>query len=213
MDSCIIVSTPQMMLDMELLTDVTIKINNEFKEKTILSCMMAVASIENALARLDENKIPQYSFPESATRAIVTMLEYRSWVARPRTDVKMFEVAKDDVRKVFDKAKSQARNYLHETEAMEVLKSYGFQIPKSQLAQSEDECVKLSEEIGYPVVLKVSSPEIVHKTDVGGVELDLKNTNEVRDAFRRIMDNAKKFKKDAKILGVNIQEFVTNVRN
>ena len=138
------------------------------------------------------------------------MLEYRSWVARPRTDVKMFEVAKDGVRKVFDKVRSQARNYLHETEAMEVLKSYGFQIPKSQLAQSEDECVKLSEEIGYPVVLKVSSPEIVHKTDVGGVELNLKNTNEVRDAFRRIMDNAKKFKKDAKILGVNIQEFVTN---
>jgi 4-hydroxybutyryl-CoA synthetase (ADP-forming) len=171
---------------------------------------MAVAGIENALARLDENKIPQYSFPESATRAIVTMLEYRSWVARPRTDVKTFEVAKGGVRKVFDKAKSQARNYLHETEAMEVLKSYGFQIPKSQLAQSEDECVKLSEEIGYPVVLKVSSPEIVHKTDVGGVELNLKNINEVRDAFRRIMDNAKKFKKDAKILGVNIQEFVTN---
>jgi acetyl coenzyme A synthetase (ADP forming)-like protein len=209
-DSCIIVSTPQMMLDMELLTDVTIKINNEFKEKTILSCMMVVAGIENALARLDENKIPQYSFPESATRAIVEMLEYRSWVARPRTDVKMFKVAKDDVRKVFDKAKSQARNYLHETEAVEVLKSYGFQIPKSQLAQSEDECVKLSEEIGYPVVLKVSSPEIVHKTDVGGVELNLKNANEVRDAFRRIMDNAKKFRNDAKILGVNIQEFVTN---
>lgn len=209
-DSCIIVSTPQMMLDMELLTDVTIKINNEFKEKTILSCMMAVADIGNALARLDENKIPQYSFPESATRAIVTMLEYRSWVARPRTDVKMFDVAKGGVRNVFDKVRSQARNYLHETEAMEVLQSYGFQIPKSQLAQSEDECARLSEEIGYPVVLKVSSPEIVHKTDVGGVELNLKNTMEVREAFRRIMDYTKKFKKDAKILGVNIQELVTN---
>ena len=209
-DSCIIVSTPQMMLDMELLTDVTIKINNEFKEKTILSCMMAVADIGNALTRLDENKIPQYSFPESATRAIVTMLEYRSWVARPRTDVKMFDVAKGGVRNVFDKVRSQARNYLHETEAMEVLQSYGFQNPKSQLAQSEDECARLSEEIGYPVVLKVSSPEIVHKTDVGGVELNLKNTMEVREAFRRIMDNTKKFKKDAKILGVNIQELVTN---
>jgi acyl-CoA synthetase (NDP forming) len=157
-DSCIIVSTPQMMLDMELLTDVTIKINNEFKEKTILSCMMAVAGIENALTRLDENKIPQYSFPETATRAIVTMQEYRSWVARPRTDVKTFKVAKDGVRKVFDKARSQARNYIHESEATEVLKSYGFQTPKSQLAKTEDECAKLSEEIGYPVVLKVSSP-------------------------------------------------------
>jgi acetyl coenzyme A synthetase (ADP forming)-like protein len=209
-DSCIIASTPQMMLNMELLADVTIKINNEFKEKTILSCMMAVAGIENALARLDRNKIPQYSFPESATRAIATMQEYSSWVVRPRTYVKTFEVAKDGVRKVFDKVRSQARNYLHETEAMEVLKSYGFQIPKSQLAKTEDECAKLSEEIGYPVVLKVSSPDIVHKTDVGGVELNLKNTSEVRDAFRRIIENAKRFKDDAKILGVNVQEFITN---
>ena len=199
-DSCIIVSTPQMMLNMELLADVTIKINNEFKEKTILSCMMAVAGIENALARLDENKIPQYSFPESATRAIATMQEYSFWVVRPRTDVKTFEVTKDGVRKVFDKARAQSRNYLHETEAMEVLKSYGFQIPKSQLAKTEDECAKLCEEIGYPVVLKVSSPDIVHKTDVGGVELNLKNTSEVRDAYRRIIENAKRFKDDAKIL-------------
>ncbi|MGB8034771.1 MAG: acetate--CoA ligase family protein, partial [Nitrososphaeraceae archaeon] len=207
-NSCIIVSTPQMMLNMESLADVTIKINNEFKEKTILSCMMAVAGIENALARLDENKIPQYSFPESATRAIVTMQEYRSWVARPRTDVKAFEVTRDDVRRVFDKVRSQGRNYVHETEAMKVLESYGFHIPKSQLTTTEDECVKLSEEIGYPVVLKVSSPNIVHKTDVGGVELNLKNTLEVREAFRRIIDNAKRSKGDAKILGVNVQEFV-----
>jgi 4-hydroxybutyrate---CoA ligase (ADP-forming) len=199
------------MYNCESLTDVTIKINNEFKEKTILSCMMAVAGIENALARLDENKIPQYSFPESATRAIVTMQEYRSWVARPRTDVKAFEVTRDDVRRVFDKVRSQGRNYVHETEAMEVLKSYGFYIPKSQLATTEDECAKLSEEIGYPVVLKVSSPNIVHKTDVGGVELNLKNTLEVREAFRRIIDNAKRSKGDTKILvGVNVQEFVAN---
>jgi acetyl coenzyme A synthetase (ADP forming)-like protein len=209
-DSCIIVSTPQMMLNMELLADVTIKINNEFKEKTILSCMMAVAGIENALARLDVNKIPQYSFPESATRAIAAMKEYSSWVVRPRTHVKTFEVSKDDVRRVFDKVRTQSRNYLHEIEAMEVLKSYGFQIPKSQLATTEDECAKLSEEIGYPVVLKVSSPDIVHKTDVGGVELNLKNTSEVRDAFRRIIENVKRFKDGAKIQGVSVQEFITN---
>jgi acetyl coenzyme A synthetase (ADP forming)-like protein len=210
-NSCIIVSTPQMMLNMDLLADVTIKINNEFREKTILSCMMAVAGIENALAKLEENKIPQYSFPESTTRAIVTMQEYSSWVARSRTGVKTFEVSNDDAKRVFDKVRNQGRNYLHETEAMEVLKSYGFQIPKSELAITEDECAKLSEEIGYPIVLKVSSPNIIHKTDVGGVELNLKNALEVRKAYQRIMENVKRSKgDDAKILGINIQEFVTN---
>ena len=109
----------------------------------------------------------------------------KSWVTRPRTHVKAFKVSKDDVRRVFDKVGSQGRIYVQETEAMEVLKSYGFRIPKSQLTTTEDECAKTSEEIGYPVVLKVSSPNIVHKTDVGGVELKLKNTLEVREAFQK----------------------------
>lgn len=82
--------------------------------------------------------------------------------------------------RVFDKVRSQGRIYVQETEAMEVLKSYGFHIPISQLTTTEDECAKSSEEIGYPVVLKVSSPNIVHKTDVGGVELNLKNSLEVQ---------------------------------
>ncbi len=119
-------------------------------------------------------------------------------------------MARDDVRRVFDKVRSQGRNYVRETEAMEVLKSYGFHIPKSQLTTTEDECAKLSEEIGYPVVLKVSSSNIVHKTDIGGVELNLKNTLEVREVFRKIIENAKRSKDDAKILGVNVQEFVAN---
>jgi acyl-CoA synthetase (NDP forming) len=208
-DSCIVMSTPQMMLNMESLADVTIKIKKEFKEKTILSCMMAISGIENALTRLDENKIPQYSFPESSVRAIVTMQEYRSWLARPRTEIKKFDVCKDDVRTLFAKVKKdKGRNYVHEVEAMQVVKSYGFQIPKSKVATNEDDCVNLSKEIGYPVVLKISSPDIVHKVDVGGVELNLKSGQEVREAFRRIMRNVRQAKSDAKIVGINIQEFI-----
>ena len=209
-DSCIVISTPQMMLNIQSLADVIIKIKKEFKEKTILSCMMAISGIENALARLDENKIPQYSFPESSARAIVTMQEYRSWVARPRTGIKKFDVCKDDVRTLFAKVRDKGRKYVHETEAVQVVKSYGFQIPKSKIATNEDDCVNLSEEIGYPVVLKISSPDIVHKVDVGGVELNLKNAQEVRNAFQRIMQNVRQAKADAKIVGINIQEFIRN---
>jgi acetyl coenzyme A synthetase (ADP forming)-like protein len=208
--SCIVISTPQMMLNMESLAEITIKINKQFKEKTILSCMMAISGIENALARLDENKIPQYSFPESTARAIVAMQEYRSWVARQRTGIKKFDVCKDDVRTLFAKVKNQGRNYVHEAEAVQVVKSYGFQIPKSRIAANEDDCVDLSGEIGYPIVLKISSPDIVHKVDVGGVELNLKNAQEVRDAFQRIMQNVRQAKADAKIVGINIQEFIRN---
>ena len=171
--------------------------------------ILAISGIENALAKLDENKIPQYSFPESSARAIVAMQEYRSWVARPRTGIKQFEVPKGEVRTLFAKVKKdKGRNYVHEVEAMQVVKSYGFQIPKYKIATNEDDCVNLSAEIGYPVVLKISSPDVVHKVDIGGVELNLKTAQEVRDAFQRIMQNVRHAKDDAKIVGINIQEFI-----
>jgi acyl-CoA synthetase (NDP forming) len=154
--------------------------------------------------------IPQYSFPESATRTIAAMHSYRAWVTRPRTDIRVFSnVNKEKVKRVFEEVKSQRRNYVHEIEAMQVLNAYGFQIPKFRLATAEDECVELAEEVGYPVVLKISSPDIVHKVDAGGVGLNLKNEQEVRSAFRRILQNVKLTKSDTKkIIGINIQEFI-----
>ena len=80
---------------------------------------------------------------------------------------------------------------MHEVEAMQVLNAYGFQIPKFRLATTENECVELAERLGYPVVLKIFSPDIVHKVDSGGVELNLKNGQEVRNAFRRILHNVR----------------------
>jgi acetyl coenzyme A synthetase (ADP forming)-like protein len=210
-DSCIVVSTPQMMLNMESLADVMIRINKEFREKiTILSCMMAISGIDGALKKLDKNKIPQYSFPESATRTIATMHSYRAWVTRPRTDIRVFSnTKKEKVSSVFGEVKSKRRNYVHEIEAMQVLDAYGFRIPKFRLATTEDECVKLAEIVGYPVVLKISSPDIVHKVDAGGVELNLKNGQEVRNAFRRILHNVRLTQGDLKnMTGINIQEFI-----
>ena len=210
-DSCIVVSTPQMMLNMESLTDVMIRINKEFGEKiTLLSCMMAISGIDNALKKLDKNKIPQYSFPESATRTIATMHSYRAWVTRPRTDIRVFSnIEKEKVRRVFGDVKSKRRYYVHEIEAMQVLNAYGFQIPKFRLATTEDECVELAEKVGYPVVLKISSPDIVHKVDAGGVELNLKNGQEVRNAFRKIMHSVRLTQNESKnITGINIQEFI-----
>jgi acyl-CoA synthetase (NDP forming) len=201
-----------MMLNMESLVDVMVKINREFRGKiTILSCMMAISGIDNALKKLDENKIPQYSFPESATRTIATMYSYRSWVTRPRTNIRVFSnIDKEKVRRIFGEVKNKRRNYVHEAQAMQVLDAYGFQIPKFRLATTEDECIELAKNVGYPVVLKISSPDIVHKVDVGGgVELNLKNAREVRNAFRRILHNVRLTQTDLiNTTEINIQEFI-----
>jgi acetyltransferase len=160
----------------------------------------------NVLRMLDENNIPQYAFPESAARSMYMMQKYWSWVVRPRTGVRIFDdVKKDIVKELFANIRKQWKNqkndslhkdlitgknkndnkyyYISGEQAISIINAYGFKTPITKLATNEDECMRFSDYIGYPVALKVSSPHIVHKTDVGGVELNLRNSQEVKDAY------------------------------
>ncbi len=115
---------------------------------------------------------------------------------------------KDKVETLIDKAISEGRNKLLEHEAYEVLHYYGFPVPKYGLAQTADEAVKIAEEIGYPVVLKIVSPDIVHKSDVGGVKLNLNSRDDVVKAFNEILRNVSINAPKARVTGVLIQEMV-----
>jgi len=108
--------------------------------------------------------------------------------------------------KIIAEAKKENRKYLMENEAKTICMEYGIPVTKFKLAKSEAEAVKAAEEIGFPVVLKIVSPDIIHKSDVGGVVLNLKDVKEVKVAYRQIMENVKKHRKDAKIVGVIVQE-------
>ena len=103
-------------------------------------------------------------------------------------------------------ANKEGRKSLLETEAKTVCMEYEIPVTKFQLAKNEAEAVKFAEEIGYPVVLKIVSPDIIHKSDVGGVVVGLKTARGVRNAYKQILGNVKKHKADAKIVGVLVQE-------
>ena len=111
-----------------------------------------------------------------------------------------------EVSSIFEKIRKSGRKHLLEMEAKNVCMEYGIPVTRFRLAKSEAEAVKFAEEMGYPVVLKIVSPDIIHKSDVGGVTLNLKNAKEVRKAYKQIMENVKKHKKDAEIVGVLVQE-------
>jgi 4-hydroxybutyryl-CoA synthetase (ADP-forming) len=123
-----------------------------------------------------------------------------------------FAKDKDRVRSIFDSVTKQGRKNLLEEEGYEVLRAYGFPTPKSILGATEDECVRAAKEIGYPVVMKIASPDIIHKSDAGGVKVGVKSDDELRSAFRAIMESAKKYKSDARIKGVLVQEMVKNAK-
>jgi acetyl-CoA synthetase (ADP-forming) len=104
------------------------------------------------------------------------------------------------------KAAKERRKYLLETEANQICREYGIPITNFRLATNETEAVKFSEQIEYPVVLKIVSPDIIHKSDVGGVMVDLRTAKGVREAYKQILGNVKKHKPNARIVGMLVQE-------
>jgi len=112
----------------------------------------------------------------------------------------------DKVSEIISKVRREGRKFLLEPEAKTVCMEYNIPVTKFKVASSESEAVKFAEEIGYPVVLKIVSPDIIHKFDVGGVILNLRSAEEVRKAYNQIIENVKEHKSDVKILGVTVQE-------
>ncbi len=110
--------------------------------------------------------------------------------------------------KVIKSAIEEGRKKLLEHEAYQILEAYGLPIPKYGLAKSEKEAVKIAEDIGYPVVLKIVSPDIVHKSDVGGVILNLNSKGDVKKAYNTIIENVKRHAPNARIAGILVQEMV-----
>ena len=108
--------------------------------------------------------------------------------------------------KIINQAKKEGRKVLLETEAKTICTQYGIPVTKFNLAKNEKEASAYADQIGYPVVLKIVSPDIIHKSDAGGVIVNLKTETEVKIAYKKIIENAKKYKADAKIIGVLIQE-------
>jgi acetyl coenzyme A synthetase (ADP forming)-like protein len=178
-------------------------------QKPVLACLMAVTDARPAIEILEEANIPHYSFPERAARALAAMARYREWVHRPRTEYRVFtDVQIEQARETIARAKRQGRSLLLEPEAHDVLKAYGFPVLQYRFAKSEDEALQAAREIGYPVVLKIVSPDITHKVDVGGVKLDIHSDAELRENYRQMLADVQKAKPDARIFGIFVQEFI-----
>jgi len=108
--------------------------------------------------------------------------------------------------KIISQAKKEGRRALLEPEAKMVCMDYGIPVTKFKVAENEDQAAQYANEIGYPVVLKIVSPDIIHKSDAGGVMVNLKTATDVQNAYRKILENVKKYKADAQIAGILVQE-------
>ena len=205
--SVISMCTPSATLDYDKLAEVIVKMSKKYK-KTMLASLMGLDEGITNREILANGNVPYYTYAEGSIRALKAMLRFTDWIKTPEGNIAKFDVDKAKVSKVFDKVKEEGRTNLLEEEGLEILSAYGFPLPKSILAKTEDEAVEAANKIGYPTVMKIASPQIVHKSDAGGVKVNLSSDKEVRDAFKVIVDNAKKYDSKAEIKGVLIVEMV-----
>jgi acetyltransferase len=181
-------------------------------EKPVLAVLMGREGLPQGRAELREAGIPAYIFPESAARALGAMHRYREWTERPQEEPASFPVDHHVVTEILDRAQEAGRNQLTEVEALEVVSAYGIPAVPYRVAHSEEEAVAAAEELGLPVVLKVLSPDVVHKTDCGGVKVDLGSGEEVRDAYGSIIRSVRAAHPEARIEGVLVESFLTGGR-
>jgi acetate---CoA ligase (ADP-forming) len=178
----------------------------------VVASYMGEYSIGPALELLNRHRIPNYPFPERAVSALRAMDRQRRWAARELGDYATFEVDRQRVRDLFQRVRDQGRVELGELEAREVMEAYGMRLPQSRLAQSPEEAAQIASEIGFPVVMKISSPDILHKSDIGGVKVGVADAAQARDTYELIEYRARKYSPSATIWGVLLQEQVRKGR-
>ena len=205
--SVVSMCTPSGTLNYDKLADVIVAMSKKYK-KTMLASLMGLDEGITNKEILAEGNIPYYNYAEGAIRTLAAMIRFSNWVRAPVGKVTKFKVNRLKARKIFDKVRSDGRTNLLEEEGLEVLKAYGLPLPSSALACDAAQAIKIAKKIGYPVVMKIASPQIIHKSDAGGVMVNLKNDEEIESAFDTIVGNAKKYDKKAEIKGVLIVEMV-----
>ncbi len=203
--SILVLLTPTASVEIEKTAEAVIHIARKCG-KPVFACFMGKTRIRKGRAMLMEAGVPCYAFPEPAVKSIEAMYEFYLWKHRPEGTYATITRDLERARKVIGEHLQRNESEIVEFEAQEVLRAYNLPTPRTVLARSSDEAVAAAEEIGYPVVLKIASPDISHKSDVGGVKVNLKSAGEVLQAFKEITAKAQRMRQDAYIAGCLVQE-------
>ena len=204
-NTVVVILTPQAMTESKATAESIVKIGKYHMEKPIFAVFMGGGTVEDASHYLKGNGVPCFDFPEKAIRTLAALFKYSSNLSESDHNPYVFKnVDREKVEEVFKVVKREGRIVLLPHEAIEVVEAYGISGPRSKIARSADEAVSYAEEFGYPVVMKIVSPDILHKTDIGGVALNLNSADEVWSSFEGIMTRVARFMPQARIYGIMI---------
>jgi acetate---CoA ligase (ADP-forming) len=207
-DGVFVILTPQSMTQIEEIAH-AICDHTQGKTKPVYTSFMGETDVAAGIDILQRHKIPHYILPESMCSAFASAHRFKTLLESDHAEpARLTDVSSERAHNVLRDAVNAGRHFLFEHEALNILDAYGFPLVQSSVARSADEAVEISKGIGYPVVLKILSEDIIHKYDAGGVLLDLKSPEEVRRSYDTIVSNVRNYKPEARIQGVLVRKMI-----
>lgn len=207
-DGALVILTPQSMTDVEGTAKAIVKVARR-SSKPILSCFMGIVDVSAGVKYLQEYGYPVYKFPENAAKSFAALFRFSKWLNRQHLDQYELKHDKKRAAEVIKGCLDAGKTRLGELDGIELLKCYGMNVLPTKLAKTAKEAIALASDMKYPVVMKIASAQILHKSDARGVMVGLNSDGEVQKAFDQIIANASAYDPKAIIDGVLVVKMAT----
>ncbi len=204
-DGAVVILTPQSMTNALATAEAVVKVARD-SNKPILCCFMGVVDVSQGVQYLQKHGYPVFRFPENAARAFGVLYRYSRWLNRQQ--LAEFNLKHDfkSARDIIEGCLQRGKTRLGELDGLGLLKCYGFDVLPTELATDADQAVSIASGMGFPVVMKIVSEQILHKSDAGGVVVNIEDEDQARDAFESILSRAKAYDSEAVLEGVLVQK-------
>lgn len=204
-DAVVVISTPQAMTEIDATAAVVVELAEQ-ASVPVIACFMGEARMGSAFELFKARHVPNFPYPERAAMVLKALNDHRRFSLQPLPTYAAAGVDLPAVRTILDQAIGQGRLAIGDAEARSILQACGIPIPDSELAETPEQATAIATRLGFPVVLKVASPDILHKTDVGGVKIGLESAADVRDAFELITYRVNRYLPEARLWGCLVQK-------
>jgi acetyltransferase len=210
-DAAIVIFVPPIMVPADEIAEAVMDVKAKH-DKPVLGVFMASEELLREVHQRQDHPFPIYLFPESAARALAAMVEYRQQLDSPEGAITTFDVDREVAERIFCAVRNEGRRYLNSAEALSILNAYGIPTCSFGYANTPDEAKAGARAIGYPVVLKLLARNLMHKSDVGGVIVDIRNDDELVRGFETLLARAEKHGLSKDIEGVLVQQMARGGR-
>jgi acetyltransferase len=208
-DGVIAILTPQAMSYPTETAESLVQVAADNPTKPLLTSFMGEIKVADGVRTLRAAHVPHFDTPEDAVRAFMYLYQYTRSLANlyetPTDILPDFNPDRDTVKRIFLDVAHSGRQILSEVEAKQVLNAYDIPVVTTKVATSPEECSKIAEQIGFPVAIKILSHDITHKSDVGGIALNVRSAPEAANQFTKITERVKQARPEAKVIGVTVQ--------